>query len=184
MRQAPFCARIGAKRGIVDAYPVPKGMLERASRVSKPVPHLFLFAWNIFVSRGTFCSTASMELIQSVLFGSPYSGCRRFSGWPKEPCHQAPVGNVWPPQRNAPGAILCVDKYRKTLRVAPRVLAPRWGPPRATQTVMIPTQKGRFTVAGPSTVGPWTVYDHWDEKGTDEYSTTSLGAGGHNLGLG
>jgi hypothetical protein len=143
-------------------------MLERASRPSKAVPHLFLF---------------HVELIQSVLFGSPYSGCQRFSGWPKEPCHKAP-GTVWPAQRNAPGALLCVDHYHKSLRIRQRVPEPKWGPCRATQTVMIAPQAGRFTICGPSTVGPWTRFSHWDEKGTDEYSTTGLGGSGHNYGLG
>jgi hypothetical protein len=141
-------------------------MLERASRPSKAVPHLFLFPVEPF--------------IQSVLFGSPYSGCRRFSGWPKEPCHKAP-GTVWPPQRNAQGAIICADHYHKSLRVVPRVPGPKWGPCRATVTLSTPTQAGRFTIRGPSTTGPWT---YGDRTGLYlVFKTGTGGSGGHNQGL-
>jgi hypothetical protein len=121
-------------------------------------------------------------MIESVLFTSPYSGCRSFSGWPAAPCQQAP-GNAWPPQRNAPGAILCVDRYKKTLRPMQKPLPPKYGPPRATVTCATPTQNGRFTIRGPSTAGPWTRYAGWDEKGTDEFESGGMGAGGHNHGL-
>lgn len=169
VRWAHFCVRMTAKRGIVDAYPVPKGMLERASRPSKAVPHLFLFPVEPF--------------IQSVLFGSPYSGCRRFSGWPKEPCHKAPVGNVWPPQRNAPGAIICADHYHKSLRVPARVPGPKWGPCRATMTSSTPTQQGHFVICGPSTMGPYSHYAGWDWTGGDEWEVGTAGGSGHNQGL-
>jgi len=94
-----------------------------------------------------------------VLFPSPYSGCRCFSGWnevaPDLP--KAPT-NVYPAQRNAPGAILCADRYRKisaqrNTPTRPIPLAPS-PVPRAG-----PTQAGRFLVAGPSSTGPFSVAD-------------------------
>jgi hypothetical protein len=135
-----------------------------------------------------------MALIQSVLYPSPYSGCKAFSGWAVTRQPQAP-GAYWPPQtfgpssgrgRNAPGAILSVDSYRPgwaERRVSKSLVAPGQLPPRAILTLCTPTQKGKFTIQGPSTAGPWTTYSHWDELGTDEYGSASHGAG-HNFGLG
>lgn len=50
--------------------------------------------------------------VQSVLFKSPYSGCPQFSGWEKVPCGTIP-SPYWPAQRNAPGAIMCVDRVKR-----------------------------------------------------------------------
>jgi hypothetical protein len=124
-------------------------------------------------------------MIQSLLFGSPYSGDPGFSGWRAPKC-PTPPGTTWPPQRNAPGLILSADSYRPGWtegRVAKTVLIAPPLPPRAILTSCTPTQKGKFTIQGPSTAGAWTTYFGWDEKGTDEYGSASHGAG-HNLGLG
>jgi hypothetical protein len=58
-----------------------------------------------------------VPIIQSVLFKSPYSGCGKFSGWPKAPCVKAP-GTVWPAQ-NRLQPLFCVDRYSKTYKAAP-----------------------------------------------------------------
>jgi hypothetical protein len=39
------------------------------------------------------------------------------------------------------------------------VLAPQPVPPRATVTIPVPPQAGRFTIRGPSATGPWTYRD-------------------------
>jgi hypothetical protein len=93
-----------------------------------------------------------VPIIQSVLFKSPYSGCGKFSGWPKAPCIQAP-GSVWPAQ-NRLQPLYCVDRYSKTYKAMPRVaqvaIVHR-------TTAYKPTQAGRFTVKGPSSAGPYSV---------------------------
>jgi hypothetical protein len=77
---------------------------------------------------------------------------------------------------------MCVDRY-KPARRHDRVPAPKYGPARASVTVMQATQAGRFTIAGPSSNGPFTI-----ETGADWYGSTwgvtGPGAGGNNLGLG
>lgn len=121
--------------------------------------------------------------IQSVLFGSPYSGCRRFSGWPKDPCHKAP-GTLWPAQNRLQPAF-CVDRYHKSaqLRFAPA--APRYGPPRATRTVMTPPQAGRFTVKGPSLLRPFSIATAygitWEGDETWESGGARPGTENHGL---
>jgi hypothetical protein len=126
----------------------------------------------------------SSENRQSVLYQSPYSGCGKFTGWAKEPCQKAP-GIVWPAQRNAPGALLCVDRYHKVPRVIPRVPGPKWGPPRATRTLMTATQAGRFTVRGPSSAGPFSVatIDGIIWAGAENWTITGARPGTESHGL-
>jgi hypothetical protein len=125
----------------------------------------------------------SVPFVQSVLYPSPYSGCRRFSGWPRPP---TPPGTTAPSPYNAPGAILCVDRYQKTFKPLPTPASPRYGPPRATVTCSTPTQGGRFTVAGPSSKGPFTYGQQsgitWE--GDTDWPISSGGGSSHNLGLG
>lgn len=124
-------------------------------------------------------------MIQSVLFKSPYSGCRSFSGWKPAPCQPAPFQTTWPSPYKAPGAILCVDRYQKTWKTPGTPARPRYGPPRATVTMSTPPQAGRFLCAGPSSTGPFTVVSHrgiiWG--GSEPWGVSSTGAG-QNLGLG
>jgi hypothetical protein len=128
----------------------------------------------------------SIPFVQSVLYQSPYSGCRRFSGWPPQPSIQPP-GTTFPSPYNTPGAILCVDRYQKTFKPLGTPATPRYGPPRATFTSLTPAQGGRFTVAGPSSKGPFTYGQQrgicWG--GDTQWPISSGGGGsGHNLGLG
>ena len=48
---------------------------------------------------------------------------------------------------------------------------------------MTPTQAGRFTICGPSTIGPYTHYAGWDEKAADDWEVGTNCSTGHNLGL-
>jgi hypothetical protein len=114
---------------------------------------------------------------QSVLYQSPYSSR---SGWPRAKCLQPP-DKIWPSPCNPPGAILRADP--KSWK--PKSPGPLDGPSRATQTVMTPTQAGRFTVQGPSARGPFSVATAYGIiwHGNEEWATTS-GGPGQNLGLG
>jgi hypothetical protein len=128
----------------------------------------------------------SVSFVESVLFQSPYSGCRNFSGWPPQTCNRNVGGTTAPSPYRAPGAILCVDRYQKSFRPLQRPASPRYGPPRATVTLTTPTQQGRFTVAGPSSGGPFT---HGTQEGicwggSAPFYSTGSGGPGQNLGLG
>jgi hypothetical protein len=125
----------------------------------------------------------SIPFVQSVLYQSPYSGCRRFSGWPPPTCTQPP-GTTAPSPYNAPGAILCADRYQKTFKPLPKPAMPRYGPPRATFTSSTPTQQGRFTVvAGPN--GPFTYGTQEGIQWGGDAPDYKIGSGGpgQNLGL-
>ena len=99
--------------------------------------------------------------VQSVLFQSPYSGCPSFSGWPKDPCQKPALqGGHLQVARNVQGPLLCVDRYRpgsKTRNGYWWDLRGNPSPPRAQIRCIGPVQGGKFTIAGPSTTGPWTV---------------------------
>lgn len=95
-----------------------------------------------------------VPFVQSVLFKSPYSGCCKFSGWKAPALRQVP-GTTWPSPYNAPGAILCVDRYQKTWKPPGTPASPKYGPARATVTSMV-TQNRKFLVSGPSSRGPFT----------------------------
>lgn len=125
-----------------------------------------------------------METEIRVLFASPYSGCRCYSGWQEiTPGGAKLATNVWPAQRNAPGAILCADRYHKaaqTLDTLTASIALAQNPvPRGA-----PTQGGRFLVSGPSSSGPFTVANI---SGGTYDSGPKWGIGGrgssHSLGL-
>lgn len=128
----------------------------------------------------------NVPLIQSVLYQSPYSGCRKFSGWRPQTCQSPPVQTTAPSPYNAPGAILCVDRYTKTWKPYGTPIRPIQLPPRATMTSSVPMQAGRFTVKGPSVTGPFTVVSHrgicWG--GSEQWGSTPGGGSGHNMGLG
>jgi len=127
----------------------------------------------------------SVPFVQSVLFQSPYSGCRCFSGWTPQTCIK-PVGGTFPSPYNAPGAILCADRYTKTWKTPASPIRPIQLPPRPIR-MGASTQAGRFTVKGPSSTGPFTYGTQrgfmWGGE-APIYSVGSGGAGGHNLGLG
>lgn len=53
-----------------------------------------------------------IPLIESVLFGSPYSGCRCFSGWAQPATAKIPRNTSWPSPYGQ-GATMCVDQYRE-----------------------------------------------------------------------
>lgn len=113
--------------------------------------------------------------LHSQLYGSPYSGCRCFSGWTRPVCPKAP-GASWPPSYNAPGALLCVDRvsrhhpgpqnvqrvhFRGSRPVPMWVLGPGGDPikpmPNAwTQKVGVPPYN-LHALTFPSTSGPWSV---------------------------
>lgn len=120
--------------------------------------------------------------IESVLFSSPYSGCRQFSGWALYSCVK-PGGTTFPSAYAAPGARLCVERYHKVAQGPKTPLAPKCGPARATVTLSTPPYRLR-AIQGPSSSGPWTVYSHFDEKGGDEFGSGPTRGAGHNLGLG
>lgn len=114
-----------------------------------------------------------LPYVQSVLFKSPYSGCAQFSGWKKAACGTIP-SPYWPAQNNAPGARMCVDRFRKAqglpvlqrvhyrpsrpypgavcgaggeaLKPAPRIVRPT--PPKPAYNL--------HAIAGPSATGPYT----------------------------
>jgi hypothetical protein len=127
-----------------------------------------------------------IPLIESAMIQSPYSGCRWFSGWPKAPYVAMPGGAVWPPQRNAPGASLCVDRYRPgwtERRVFKRALAPGQLAPSPIQR-MGPAYRLRV-IKGPSATGPWTFIgsggEFWGRGPL--LAIGGIGAQGNNLGL-
>jgi hypothetical protein len=129
----------------------------------------------------------SVPFLESVLFQSPYSGCRRFSGWTLgQGAIVHPPGTTAPSPYNASGAILCADRYQKRRQVSGTPASPHYGPARATFTSSIPTQAGRFTVVGPSSKGPFTYGQQggicWG--GDTDWPTSSGSGSGHNLGLG
>ena len=126
----------------------------------------------------------SVPFVQSVLYRSPYSGCCRFSGWPPAPCVQPP-GRTFPSPYNAPGAILCAERYPKTWKAHGTPIKPIQLPPSPVR-MGAPTQQGRFTIAGPSSKGPFTYADIYGIcwGGTGPFGRISSGAPGQNLGLG
>lgn len=132
--------------------------------------------------------------IQSVLFGSPYSGCAGFSGWPRSACVQVPAQSYWPAQNNARGAIMCVDRghhppappgirmvrpgLNNWQHMIPQAIVPPASLlPRATATVLKPPYN-LHPISDPSSSGPYTIHTGYGRFGT------SSGAPGQNLGLG
>lgn len=116
-----------------------------------------------------------MELVQSVLFQSPYSGCRSFSGWPKDPC-QGPPPSSYPPQQTSLAPRLCVDSYRPGFRQRNPIKIATAGlqPVQRRACPVIPTRS--FKVCqGPSTMGPMTIRNPWYEN--NDYSSSNAGAG-------
>ena len=116
-----------------------------------------------------------MELIQSVLFKSPYSGCRSFSGWPRSPACGPSPGSYPPPQTSC-APLACVDGYRpgyrerNPIKIALRGLEPLQ---RRPCPVLLPVS---FKVCqGPSTAGPMTVRNPWYEN--DDFSASNALAG-------
>lgn len=114
--------------------------------------------------------------MQNQLHGSPYSGCRCFTGWARAPYVRIPKNTTWPSPYNAPGAIMSVDRGRKPVG-GPQNLqrvhfrgsgpVPSWvyGPggdpvkpmPNAwTQKVGQPPYNLR-AMSFPSTTGPWNT---------------------------
>jgi len=125
----------------------------------------------------------SVPFVESVLFQSPYSGCRRFSGWTPPVCPKPP-GTTFPSPYNAPGAILCVDRYKKTWKGPGSPIRPIQLPPSPIGRGA-PTQAGRFTVKGPSSTGPFTYGTQRGIMWGGEAPVYSAGSGGpgQNLGL-
>lgn len=143
-----------------------------------------------------YSSDMNSPLIQSVLFTSPYSGCRKFSGWKPDPCtpvsYQSNFGS-----RQSPGPIMCADKARGSkpqycqLQSGPSLRTRIWtrfipaygNPPdrpydqRRIQTVSIVPYKLR-PIAGPSATGPFTYRSQGQLR-----SVGGIGATGHNQGL-
>lgn len=116
-----------------------------------------------------------IPLIQSVLFPSPYSGCRSFSGWPKQTCPGITVSTEGR-QQTGRGPLFCVDPARRPAPGAqnvqrghfrPSAPYPSWvlGPggepvkPMPTFCTQVPG-KPPYNIAkgirGPSTMGPLT----------------------------
>ena len=116
-----------------------------------------------------------MELIQSTLFTSPYSGCRNFSGWPKDPC-SGPPPSSYPPPGRALTAALCVDGYRPGWRQRNPIQNALTGlqPVQWRPCPVIPRTSFKVC-AGPSTAGPMTVRNPWYEN--DDFSVSNAGAG-------
>ena len=122
-----------------------------------------------------------MELIQSVLFRSPYSGCAGFSGWPRAHCEGPKVQGPSSAYSRAPA--VCSDHAKRRSSPWPIVL-PATLPPRATVTSSKPPYNLR-PIAGPSSSGPFTTIctrgEFWG-RGPVIGVGSSRGAG-HNLGL-
>lgn len=116
-----------------------------------------------------------MELIQSVLFQSPYSGCRNFSGWKPDPC-SGPPPSSYPPQQTSVAPRVASDGYRPGFRQR----NPVGRVPVAAQAFqyrpcpVIPARTFRVC-QGPSTSGPITIRNPWYEN--NDYSTSNAGAG-------
>ena len=116
-------------------------------------------------------------MIQSVLYPSPYSGCRNFSGWPKDPC-QGPPPSAYPPHSRASAPLLCVDRYRAGCKDRNGFWwdhRANLSPPRAKIRYVGPVQGGKFTISGPSTAGPVTVRNPFYENA--DFSVTNAASG-------
>jgi hypothetical protein len=122
-------------------------------------------------------------MIQSTLFKSPYSGCPAYPGW-CEPFDKLRVQPLpWVPRTPtiAPGSILSVDPTRKahcTGNNPKGALWSRQGPPHACIRYVGPVQGGKFTLAGPSTTGPWTIIAPTSSSSGDEYSVSNAPSSG------
>jgi hypothetical protein len=126
----------------------------------------------------------SIPFVESVLYQSPYSGCRCFSGWKSKAACPQPPGTTFPSPYAAPGAILSVDRYQKSWKAHGSPIKPIQLPPSPIR-MGAPTQQ-RFTIAGPSSKGPFTYADVYGIcwGGTGPFGRISSGGPGQNLGLG
>ena len=139
--------------------------------------------------------------IQSVLYPSPYSGCGNFSGWPKKTCNGP---RSWTPATpsNVPGARLCVDRFpkaaggqvlqkvhhRPSLPYPGAILGPgTQGLKPMPHIIRAPTPRPAYNlhaIAGPSSLGPFTVLESWDPWIGDENFTGGVSRGAwHSLGV-
>lgn len=118
---------------------------------------------------------SGIPLIQSVLFTSPYSGCRSFSGWPPPTCQPIP-GNVRATQQTGRSPLFSVDRVQRPTPLIqnlqrghfrPSSPYPSWvigpgGEPVKPMPCIIrpPVGKPPYSIAkgirGPSTMGPVT----------------------------
>jgi hypothetical protein len=119
-----------------------------------------------------------MEQLWNIgLFRSPYSGCEWFSGWPKAECPSKPVH--WTPRTPTASrnAALCVDSYRPGWRQRNPIQVATAGlqPIQTRRCPSPPTQAGRFTIAGPSSTGPWTIREPWGQNA--DFSSSNAAAG-------
>lgn len=142
------------------------------------------------------------------LYGSPYSGCRCFTGWPKPVLPKIPVNSTWPSPQNAPGARVCCDPAQRprpaTLNLQrahfrPSAPYPSWvlgpGGEPLQRMCNVPNQfilkpgkpaydLGRG-IRGPSANGPLTygIAGGVIYSGQDFVTGSSGQASQHNLGL-